>query len=136
MSLCAESISLKILRKIAYDIKCIIHNSLLYYFLLASSLSGEADQVGADTEAGTLAGRDTDARGEDIQHSENSRSRDGDRQDLIEGQALPGDEDKRQSHGDTLNYILDHASQKVVNVHFIYIPPTDFFGSCFCVSKG
>jgi hypothetical protein len=89
-------------------------------------LCGETDQAGTDTEAGTLASRDTHAGREDVQHGEDSRGGDGHRQDLIEGEGLPGDEDESQSNGDALNDILDDTGQKIVNVHLIYILFPDF----------
>ena len=72
-------------------------------------LRGEAYEAGTDTEAAALARRHTHARGEDVQHGEHGGSRNRYRQDLIHGQALPGNEHQRQSHGHALNYILDDA---------------------------
>ncbi len=77
----------------------------------------EANQLGTDTEAGTLAGHNTHAGAEDVQYCEHGRRRDGDGHDLVHGQRLLGDEDQGQGHGNTLNHILDNAGQKLIDVH-------------------
>ncbi len=100
--------------------------TLLHISYFYGCLPGEADQVGTDTEAGTLASRDADAGGEDIQHREDRRSRDRDRHDLIQRQALARDKHQGQCNRNTLNYILDQTSQQIIDVHF-YIRSTDFF---------
>ncbi len=67
---------------------------------------GEANEVSADTEASTLAGSHADGGGEDIQHSEHSGRTYSDSGYLIQGEALPGDEEESKSNSRTFNYIL------------------------------
>ena len=78
---------------------------------LVASLRGEAYQAGTDTEAAALARRHAHAGGEDVQHGEHGSGRNRHRQDLIHGQALPGNEDQRQGYRHTLHYVLDDAGQ-------------------------
>jgi len=73
------------------------------------TLVRESHQVGADTEARTLARRHADRGGEDVKHREHRRRRDGHRQDLVKGQGLPGDEHEREGHRHALHDILDYA---------------------------
>ena len=98
-----------------------------FYRESANLHAGEADQVGTDTEARTLACRHADRGGEDVEHREHRRSGDGNRQDLIEGEGLPGDEHECKSNGHALNDVLDYAAEKIVDIHFIYIRSPDFF---------
>ena len=74
-----------------------------------------------------MASRHTHAGREDIKNRENGRSRDGHREDLIEGEALPGNEDECEGNRHALHNILDDASEEIVHVHLIYIRPPDFF---------
>ena len=102
--------------------------NLYFYDLWTANLhAGEADQVGADTEARTLACRHADRGGEDVQHREHRRRRDRHRQDLVKGQGLPGNEHERERNGHALNNVLDYAAEKIVDIHFIYIRSPDFF---------
>ena len=63
----------------------------------------EAYEVGTETEASTLSGRHTDGRGDQVQDSEDRRGDEGERGDLIERQALAGDEDSSASDDEALN---------------------------------
>lgn len=81
------------------------------YFIKPKFLHGESHQVGSNTEARTLARRHADGGGEDVQHREHRRRRDGHRENLVEGQGLPGDEHKRECNSDALHYILDNTGE-------------------------
>lgn len=70
-------------------------------------LSWEANEVRTDTEASTLASRDADRGREDVQDGKDGSSRDGNRQDLIKREALPGDKNKSQGNSNTFNHILN-----------------------------
>lgn len=70
-------------------------------------LSREANEVRTDTEAGTLASRDADGGREDVQDGKHGSSRDGNRQDFIKREALPGDKHKSQGNSNTFNHILN-----------------------------
>ena len=67
----------------------------------------EADQVGADTEAGTLAGSHADTGRHNIQDGKHSGSDHGQGQDLIHRQGTLGHKDGGDGHKQTLNQILD-----------------------------
>ena len=89
-------------------------------------LRGEADQARTDAQSSTLARRGANRGAEDVQHREHGRRRDRHREDLIQREALPGNKHERQRHRHALNNVLNHARQKIINVHLIYIRSTDF----------
>lgn len=63
----------------------------------------EADQVGADTEAGTLAGSHADTGRHNIQDGEHGSGNHGQCQDLIHRQGTLGDKDSGDGHKQTLD---------------------------------
>jgi len=68
---------------------------------------GEADQVRADTEGGTLSGRNTHRGAHSVEDREDNRSEDSQGGYLIHGQGLTGNEKGRGSDNETLNQILN-----------------------------
>lgn len=64
---------------------------------------GEANEVGAETEASALAGRNADGWGEHIQDGEDRGGEEGKGGNLVEGQSLARDEERRRRDGETLN---------------------------------
>ena len=62
------------------------------------SNAGEADEVRADTEASALTSRHTDRRGDEVKHSKDSRSDDGEGDNLLEINALPGNNNSSKAH--------------------------------------
>ena len=79
-------------------------------------------EICTETEAGTLASRHADGRGDEVEHGENGRGDDGDGDDLLEVNALPGNQDGSETDGDTLNQILDGAIENFSEIHY-YISP-------------
>ena len=75
-------------------------------------LGGEANQVGAQTEASALAGRQADGGAEEVQDGEDDGRDDGDDDDLLHVGDLAGDDDHRHSDGETLEQILDGAGDE------------------------
>jgi hypothetical protein len=87
----------------------------------------EADEIGANTEARTLARRGPDARAHNIQDGENSRSHHAEREDLVPREAVAGDKDRRNGDKETLNQVLDGAIDYLGRgVHTFYISHRDF----------
>ena len=76
----------------------------------------EADEVGADTEASTCAGRGTDRRGLDIEDGERRQGNEGDHADLTVLQCLPREDEGGDGNGETLQGILDATGDEVRNV--------------------
>jgi hypothetical protein len=72
--------------------------------------AGEADEVGTETEAGTLAGSNSHARGENIEDGEDSGGENGHSGNLTHRERLLGDESSSKSYSNTLNKILYDAS--------------------------
>ena len=81
----------------------------------------------ADAKASALAGRDADARREDVQDGEHGRCRDRHRENLVKREALPGNEHERERDGNTLNNVLNDAREQIIDIHLIYIRSPDFF---------
>ncbi len=54
----------------------------------------EAHQIGAESEAGALAGRNTNTRAHRIKDGKHNRGEHGEGGHLIEGERLLGDEDR------------------------------------------
>jgi hypothetical protein len=96
-------------------------------------LAGEANEVRANAEAGTLASRNADRRGDEVEHGENSRGDDGDGDNLLEVHALPGNEHGSETDGDTLNQILDGAIENFSEIHYLYWLVRNFLGAAVCV---
>ena len=87
----------------------------------------EANKVGADAEARTLARRGPDARAHNIQDGKNSRSHHAEREDLVPREAVTGDKYRRNGNKETLNQILDGAIDYLGRgVHTFYISHRDF----------
>jgi hypothetical protein len=82
--------------------------------------AGEANQVGAQTETGALACRQSDARGQQVQQSEGHRGDNADSQDLLQVQLLLRDDEGSQCHGQTLQEILNHASHQLSNNYTVH----------------
>ena len=73
----------------------------------------ETNQVGAQTETGTGADGRTDAWGIDIQDSEHGEGSHGEHTDLLNLQLLAGDQERGDSDSETLQQVLDDASDQV-----------------------
>jgi len=86
------------------------YTSKLYKLCLHT---GKANHVGTQTEAGTLAGRQPNARGQKIQQSEGHGGHDGHSQDLLHIQLLLGNDKRGQSYSQTLQEVLYGASYKL-----------------------
>lgn len=78
--------------------------------------SRETDQVGANTEAGTRAGRGADRGGIDIEDGKDGQGSQGDRADLIHTQLLAREQVARNGDGEALQGILDQALDEVGNI--------------------
>lgn len=79
--------------------------------------AGETHEVGADAEAGTLAGRVTDAGGEQVKDGEGRGGDDGEHNELLAGHlALGGDEEGGGADNETLHQILEHADKDFLKV--------------------
>ena len=84
------------------------------------STHGEADEVGADTEASTLTSRHTDGGGDDVEDGEHGRSNNGKGDDLLNGESLLGDKDGSDGHEETLDQVLDSTVNDLGGeVHFL-----------------
>lgn len=66
----------------------------------------EADELGTDTEAGTLTGSEANGRGEEVEDGEDHGGEKGEGADLTEHELLLGDDDGGNGHGEALNEIL------------------------------
>jgi hypothetical protein len=83
--------------------------------------AGEANKVGTETEARTLARRHADRRGDQVQNSEDRRRNERERGNLVKRKRLPGDEDGCTSNHEALNQVLDRAIDNFRDVHvFLY----------------
>lgn len=84
---------------------------------LSSSLClRESNEVGADTEASTRAGRSTDRGGLDIEDGERGQGDEGDHADLTVLERLAREDKRRDGDGETLQGILDATGHEVRNV--------------------
>ena len=70
---------------------------------------GEADQVGTETEAGTLTCRNTDGGRDGIKDGEDDCGEDGESRDLIQWQSLLWDKNGRRRNNETLDQVLNDA---------------------------
>ena len=87
--------------------KCLHTRGLPYAYLHTR----EANEVRAHTEAGTLASRDRDGRGERVEESERGEGGNADGHDLTEVRLLRvQDENGDERHDEALNGILEHGS--------------------------
>jgi hypothetical protein len=84
--------------------------------------TGEAHEIGADTERRTLASRNAHRRGNGVQDGEDNGGEDGQGGDLIEAERLAGDEQRRRSNDETLDQVLDDTVDDLCNavVHSIF----------------
>jgi hypothetical protein len=73
----------------------------------------EANEVGAETETGTLAGSEADGGGEEVEDSKDDGGDDGDNEDLFVVRGLAGDDHHGDSNGEALEEILDGTSQEL-----------------------
>ena len=80
-------------------------------------VAGEADEVGADTEAGTRAGRGADGRRVDVEDGERGGGDEGDHGDLTPLHRLAGDDERGNRDGETLEKILHKAGDKSSNIN-------------------
>ena len=71
--------------------------------------SWEADEVGTQTEAGTLTGRNANRRGDGVQDGKHNGGENSEGGDLIQREGLLGDKDGRGSNHKTLDQILNNA---------------------------
>jgi hypothetical protein len=88
----------------------------------------EADEVGTETEAGTLTSSETDRGAEEVEDGEDRRSNNGYDDDLLNLGELAGDDYHRNGDGKTLEEILDYASKEFSTrktVHLSYTPGTE-----------
>jgi len=86
----------------------------------------EADQVGTQTEAGTLAGSDANRGRDSVKDGKDNRGEDGEGGDLIQWQSLLRDKDRGGSDHKTFNQILDDTIDnfsKSVAHHFSIFKP-------------
>ena len=89
-----------------------------------------AGQLRAEGQTGALAGRQADARGEQIQDREDDRGHNGDRDDLLHIGDLLRDDRHRNSDGETLQEVLDGAGDQFrtrEHVHIVYSGARIFF---------
>ena len=89
-----------------------------YYMLRRPVLKpgGEANEVGANTEAGTRAGRRTDRGGIDIEDGEDGEGSQRNRADLIDTELLAREQVARHGNGEALQGVLHQALDEVGNV--------------------
>lgn len=69
----------------------------------------EADQICAQSEAGSLAGRNTDGGRDSVQDGEDDRGEDSESRDLIQWQRLLWDKNGRRRNNETLDQVLNDA---------------------------
>jgi hypothetical protein len=90
--------------------------------------TGEADEVGTETEASTLTSSHTDGGRHKVEHSEDRRSDEGQCGDLIEREGLAGDKDSGTRDDEALNQVLDSTIHNFTKVHLIlYSGQRNFF---------
>lgn len=77
----------------------------------------ESYEICTDTEAGTLASRDTDGRGDEVENREDGGGDERQGGDLVNRQCLPGDKKRGASDNETLNEIFDRTVDNFSNVH-------------------
>lgn len=79
--------------------------------------TGEANKVGANTEAGTRAGRRANGRSIDIEDGKDGEGREGDRADLVDTELLAREQVARNGDGEALQGILDKALDQVGDIN-------------------
>ena len=72
-------------------------------------MHGEADKVGTQTEACTLAGRNTDGGRDSVKDGKDDRGEDSESRDLIQWQSLLWDKNGRRRNNETLDQVLNDA---------------------------
>lgn len=84
----------------------------------------EADEVSAETEAGTLTGSDADGGRDSVKDGKHDGGEDGERGDLIKRQGALRDEDGGSGDNETLDQVLndaiDNFSKSVTNHDSIF----------------
>jgi len=86
----------------------------------------EADEIGTQTEAGTLTGSDANRGRDSVKDGEDNRGEDGESGDLIQWESLLWDKDRSGSDHKTFNQILDDTIDnfsKSVAHHFSIFKP-------------
>jgi len=106
----------------SYDI-----NNMNYPIKCLEAATGEANKVGADTEASTLAGRGTDGGGDDVEDRENGRGNNAERYDLVPRERAAGHEDRGNRDKEALHEILHGAVNDFRRGVHVYISVLDFF---------
>ena len=80
----------------------------------------EPNQVGTQTEARTLARRQANAGGKQVQEREGHGGNDGAGKHLLHIQLLLGDDEARQGHRETLQKVLDGARNELSNCETVH----------------
>jgi len=101
------------------------------FHIMYLQASGESYQIRTDTEAGTLASRHTNRRGDQVKYSEDSRRDERQCGDLVDRQGLPGDKKRGASYNETLNQVFDRTIDNFSNVHVCSI----FRKKKFCILR-
>ena len=83
--------------------------------------TGKPNKVGAEAEPGSLARREANAGGHQIQERERNSRDDGDCQDLLDGGLLHGDDEGGECNGQTLEKILNGTSNKLGNREAVHL---------------
>jgi hypothetical protein len=79
--------------------------------------SRESYEIRTDTEAGTLARRHADGRGDQVKNSEDRGGNERQRGDLVNRQRLPGDKKRGARDNETLNQVFDRTIDNFSDVH-------------------
>jgi hypothetical protein len=97
--------------------------------LLSTHLrAGETNKVGTETEASTLASRDTNGRRNQVQNSKDYSCNEGECGDFVNRESLTGDKDSSTSDHETFDQVFDSAIDNFSNVHlFLYSRKRKFF---------
>lgn len=93
--------------------------------------SGESYEICTDTEAGTLASRHANRRGDQVENRKDSRRNERQRGDLVDRQGLPGDKKRGASYNETLNQVFDRTIDNFSDVHVCSI----FRKKKFCILR-
>ena len=79
--------------------------------------SREPYKICTDTEAGTLASRHADGRGDQVKDREDRGGNERQRGDLVNRQRLPGDKKRGARNNETLNEVFDRTVDNFSDVH-------------------
>jgi len=77
----------------------------------------EPYEICTDTEAGTLASRHADGRGDQVENREDRGGNERQRGDLVNRQRLPGDKKRGARNNETLNEVFDRTIDNFSDVH-------------------